>query len=88
MSATRMTAIEEIQKTALRVPRGLHEKLHQAAQASGRSFNAEIVMRLQDSFGKEQQPSGDALLKKAENLYEKLEKIMAHINKNDSGQVG
>jgi hypothetical protein len=37
-------------KTALRVPRDLHTQLHQAADASERSFNAEIVARLEASF--------------------------------------
>lgn len=37
-------------KTALRLPPDLHAMLHQAAEASGRSYNAEIVARLQASF--------------------------------------
>lgn len=38
-------------KTGLRMPRELHERLHEAAAESGRSYNAEIVARLQASFG-------------------------------------
>ena len=41
---------EEIQKTALRLPKDLHRKVHEAANDSGRSMNAEIVSRLQESF--------------------------------------
>lgn len=40
----------EIQKTALRLPKGLHEAIHIAAKESGRTMNAEIVYRLQQSF--------------------------------------
>lgn len=41
---------EDIQKTALRLPRELHNCVHEAAKKSGRSMNAEIVSRLQESF--------------------------------------
>lgn len=41
---------DDIQKTALRLPRGLHEAIHKAAKESGRTMNAEIVYRLQQSF--------------------------------------
>lgn len=37
-------------KTGLRLPKELHQQLHEAAAASGRSYNAEIVARLQESF--------------------------------------
>lgn len=40
----------EIQKTALRLPKSLHEAVHKAAKESGRTMNAEIVYRLQQSF--------------------------------------
>lgn len=39
-----------IVKTALRVPQDLHERLHASAEAAGRSYNAEILKRLEDSF--------------------------------------
>lgn len=32
------------------MPKPLHEQLHNAAEVSGRSYNAEIVARLQQSF--------------------------------------
>lgn len=40
----------DIQKTALRVPRELHTAIHKAAEKSGRTMNAEIVHRLEQSF--------------------------------------
>ena len=40
-------------KTALRLPPELHAQLHDATEASGRSLNAEIVARLEASFGQE-----------------------------------
>lgn len=41
---------KDIQRTALRVPRDLHNAIHEAAGASGRTMNAEIVYRLELSF--------------------------------------
>ena len=41
---------EKIQKTALRIPEGLHKRIINAADKSGRSMNAEIVHRLENSF--------------------------------------
>ena len=41
---------EDIQKTALRLPRELHTAIHESAKKSGRTMNAEIVYRLQQSF--------------------------------------
>lgn len=37
-------------KTQLRIPADLHQQLVDAAKSSGRSMNAEMVQRLQDSF--------------------------------------
>lgn len=37
-------------KTALRLPRDLHARIQEAAEASGRSMNAEILARLATSF--------------------------------------
>lgn len=47
---------DEIQKTALRLPKSLHEAIHAAAKESGRTMNAEIVYRLQQSFEEQQDP--------------------------------
>ena len=41
---------KDIQRTALRLPRDLHNAIHEAADASGRTMNAEIVYRLQRTF--------------------------------------
>jgi len=49
---------QDIQKTALRVPRELHTKIHEAADSNGRSMNAEIVHRLESSFGGAVMPEG------------------------------
>ena len=37
-------------KTGLRLPKELHHRLHEAAAESGRSYNAEIVSRLESTF--------------------------------------
>lgn len=37
-------------RTALRVPRDLHERLHKTAEQRDRSFNNEIVSRLRGSL--------------------------------------
>lgn len=37
-------------KTALRLPPELHAAVHESAQKSGRSYNAELVERIQGSF--------------------------------------
>lgn len=37
-------------RTALRVPPALHAAIHEAAAAANRTFNAEIVARLENSF--------------------------------------
>lgn len=44
------TPQDEFHKTGVRMPKDVHAKLHDAAAASGRSYNAEIVARLQASF--------------------------------------
>lgn len=45
-----MATQDDFIRTALRVPPGLHKQIHDAAEKSNRTFNAEIVARLQDSF--------------------------------------
>ncbi|MFM4747182.1 Arc family DNA-binding protein [Aeromonas caviae] len=51
---------KDIQKTALRLPRDLHTAIHEAAAASGRTMNAEIVYRLQKTFDEEASPTDSA----------------------------
>lgn len=45
-----LTNQDDFLKTALRMPRDLHEQIQSAAKATGRSMNAEIISRLQQSF--------------------------------------
>ncbi|WP_409241998.1 Arc family DNA-binding protein [Curvibacter microcysteis] len=37
-------------KTALRIPPDLHRQVHEAADGADRTFNAEILHRLRESF--------------------------------------
>lgn len=41
---------DDFQKTALRLPKDLHARLHESAAEIGRSYNAEIIARLEASF--------------------------------------
>lgn len=60
-------------KTALRLPPDMHARLHEAAQESGRSYNAEIVARLQSTFKPEQKTFDfDALPGIIEGLHNEL----------------
>jgi hypothetical protein len=45
-----MAKQDEYVKTALRLPKEVHQSLTDAAAARGQSLNAEMVARLQDSF--------------------------------------
>lgn len=45
-----MALQDEYIKTALRLPPDLHERVHQAADKAGRSFNSELIARLAGSF--------------------------------------
>lgn len=45
-----MAKQDDFIRTALRVPPDLHARIHAAADAAGRTFNAEIVRRLTESF--------------------------------------
>lgn len=49
---------DDFQKTALRLPRDLHSRIHEAAVVSGRSYNAEIVARLQQTFAEDAHLTG------------------------------
>ncbi|MDM5100311.1 Arc family DNA-binding protein [Aeromonas salmonicida] len=51
---------KDIQRTALRLPRDLHNAIHEAAAASGRTMNAEIVYRLQRTFDEAAPPTDSA----------------------------
>lgn len=45
-----MATQDDYIRTALRVPPDLHAQIHEAAKQNNRTFNAEIVSRLQGSF--------------------------------------
>lgn len=45
-----MATQDDYIRTALRVPPELHAQIHASAKANNRTFNAEIVARLSDSF--------------------------------------
>ncbi|WP_372504543.1 Arc family DNA-binding protein [Thiothrix lacustris] len=50
----------DIQKTALRLPRDIHQMVSEAARHAGHSMNAEIIARLRASFG-DSHPQNDDL---------------------------
>lgn len=52
---------EDFQKTALRLPRDLHARLHEAAAESGRSYNAEIIFHLQKALPSKKDAFHEAL---------------------------
>ncbi|MDO4796249.1 MAG: Arc family DNA-binding protein [Brachymonas sp.] len=81
---------DEFIKTALRVPPDLHKQLHEAAAANNRTFNAEIVSRLQESFVQHASAYGklpmvepfskDAAIKRLEDMIEQIHgKVMGKI---------
>lgn len=45
-----MATQDDYIRTALRVPPDLHSRIHDAAKSNNRTFNAEIVARLEQSF--------------------------------------
>ncbi|MNU79419.1 hypothetical protein D3C71_690330 [compost metagenome] len=45
-----MSTQKDFVKTALRLPQELHQAIHQASKGSERSFNAEILFRLRQTF--------------------------------------
>ena len=51
-----LTPQDDFIKTALRLPRDIHAKVQGAATDAGRSMNAEIIDRLQDSFERPELP--------------------------------
>ena len=51
MSKNDLPPSRTAEQFVVRLPDGMRERIAEAAKASGRSMNAEIVLRLQDSFG-------------------------------------
>lgn len=59
----------------VRFPDGLRDRVKDAAEASGRSMNAEIVARLTESFGRDE--SGRIVLKLPEDLLYRMAEAWA-----------
>lgn len=78
-------------KTGLRLPKELHHQLHEAAATAGRSYNAEIVARLQGSFDHPPAQPGlpPGVLEELERLFdEKLgHQQKAYIDSGDGGRM-
>lgn len=56
-----MAQQDDFIRTALRVPPALHKALHESASTANRTFNAEIIARLQASFDTAPGEAADAL---------------------------
>lgn len=65
-------------RTQIRIPADLHRALKEATEESGRSLNAEIVARLNDSFRTEDTFERFNLM--SVTLDEKLEKVRKEID--------
>lgn len=68
----------------VRFPDGMRDRLKEAAHANGRSMNAEIVARLQDTFNGSAVRERDELLKIRDLVLETLVDYM----KRDEGKAG
>lgn len=65
-------------RTALRVPPELHALLHRSAEATGRTFNAEIVSRLESSFvDRSKRPS-----READDLINQIRESLNSVNRS------
>ena len=53
---------DDFQKTALRLPKDLHARLHAAAAEVGRSYNAEIIARLEATFADDMDAKTQAVM--------------------------
>jgi hypothetical protein len=78
-----MASQDDFIRTALRVPPDLHAKIHEAAKGANRTFNAEIVARLELSFG-EKLSSVDDAVKNLNEATEQLKELFAHTFVYDS----
>lgn len=55
-TSARKTTQADFVKTALRLPPDLHAKIHASAKHAGRTYNAELISRLEDSFSARPRP--------------------------------
>ena len=62
----------------LRMPKGMRERLSQAAEANDRSMNVEIVSRLEQSLRLDGSPGNEAV---SGDLGGKIETLMEELNK-------
>lgn len=60
----------------VRFPDGMRDRIREAADASGRSMNAEIITRLEESLFRERRPSGILPAEKARALAEQSRKAL------------
>lgn len=63
----------DFQKQGVRIPRDLHERLHEAAKANGRSYNSELIARLQSSFESSAAGGGAGVLRP--DLFEQISEL-------------
>jgi hypothetical protein len=68
-------------KTGLRLPRHLHESLHEAAALSGRSYNGEIVHRLERSLVDQAETDSDTVAKELAAIKSELALIKRQMAK-------
>jgi len=72
----------------LRMPSDLREKLEAARSKSGRSLNAEIILRLERSLSEEpiQEAARDALKEQIKReIQDELAELIREVIRNDSG---
>lgn len=65
---------DKADKFVVRFPDGMRDKISEAAKTSGRSMNAEIIARLEQSFGKVTTAEGDAIRAVFEERFDVLAK--------------
>lgn len=67
---------DEVDKTLLRFPPGLRDRIRAEAEANGRSLNSEIVARLEASFSSDTLTAARMEYRKVDELLEKIEKLL------------
>src|SRR5690606_23271461 len=76
-------------RITLRIPRDLHTRLAEAADGTSKSMNAEIIARLQDSFGLQSYCPPEELLSIPERIQRRIHsREMDVVAILDLGQVG
>lgn len=72
-------------KTALRIPPELHARVHESAESNGRTYNAELIARLEQSFeerGIESMTVAEVIEEAVQKSLAEAEKRIAHINRS------